>query len=129
MALSSIWIFAGNLVSIAMCMRFIKMVVFENHRGCFGVTVAHRLILLTLKINQREVCNSYLYSYSSQKEVKNPSSMYHERCFYNDHDATYPNECPDTNLYSTRYETSFSVVPEKKKKKKKVTNYVNFLFS
>ena len=44
MALSSIRIFAGTLVPIAMCIRFIKMVVSENPPGgAWGATVAHRL--------------------------------------------------------------------------------------
>ena len=43
-ALSSIRIFAGTLVPIAMCIRFIKMVVSENPPGgAWGATVAHRL--------------------------------------------------------------------------------------
>ena len=44
-ALSSIRIFAGTLVPIAMCIRFIKMVVSENPPGgAWGATVAHRLL-------------------------------------------------------------------------------------
>ena len=49
MALSSIRIFAGTQVWIAMCIRFIKMVVSENPPGgAWGVTVAHRLIHMSL---------------------------------------------------------------------------------
>ena len=41
MALSSIRIFAGTLVPIAMCIRLIKMVVSENPPGgAWGATVA-----------------------------------------------------------------------------------------
>ena len=50
MALSSIRIFAGTLVPIAMCIRFIKMVVSENPPGgAWGATVAHRLLFLKEK--------------------------------------------------------------------------------
>ena len=52
MALSSIRIFAGTRVPIAMCIRFIKMVVSENPPGgAWGATVAHRLyVFMTVTV-------------------------------------------------------------------------------
>ena len=56
MALSSIRIFAGTLVPIAMCIRFIKMVVSENPPGgAWGATVAHRLLHFQLERRRRRI--------------------------------------------------------------------------
>ena len=59
-----------------------------------------------------------LSSYCSKHEDYAP--IINERYFYSEHDATYPNECSNTNLWNTRNETSFSAVPVK------TDNYATF---
>ena len=65
MALSSIRIFAGTLVPIAMCIRFMKMVVSENPPGgAWGATVAHRLYLFLLILSSPPRLAQYIESYA-----------------------------------------------------------------
>ena len=52
--------------------------------------------------------STYCSTYENYEPILNET-----RYFYSDHDATYPNEYSNTNLWNTRNETSFFVVPVK----------------